>query len=134
MNKLKPKISKLFNFSKIDYNNPYTYKAKLIRVIDGDTIDLQVNLGFNIFVRERFRFAEINAFEISTEKGKLAKAFVERRFAENNNECLIKSEKQGKYGRWLAWIYFDDSDKTLNEELVEQDLAVWYDAHSKEKR
>ena len=104
----------------------YKYRAKLIRVVDGDTVDLQVDLGFNIFIRERFRFAGINAYEISTEKGRLAKAFVERRFAENNNECIIKSEKQDKYGRWLAWIYLTDSDKTLNEELVERGLAVKY--------
>ena len=115
-------------------NKLYFYRAKLIRVVDGDTADLQVDLGFNIFVRERFRFAGINAYEIDTELGKLAKAYVERRFAENNNECLIRSEKQGKYGRWLAWIYLADSDKTLNEELVEKGLAVWYYAHSEEKR
>ncbi len=106
--------------------NLFFYRARLIRVVDGDTADLEVDLGFNIFVRERFRFAGINAYEISTEKGKIAKAYVERRFAENDNECMIKSEKQGKYGRWLAWIYLSDSDKTLNEEMIEKGLAFRY--------
>ena len=76
MSKIKLKASELFN---LDHKDLYTYRAKLIRVIDGDTDDLQVDLGFNIFVRERFRLAGINAYEISTEKGKIVKAYVERR-------------------------------------------------------
>lgn len=103
----------------------FFYRAKLLNVVDGDTVDLEVDLGFNIFIRERFRLAGINAYEISTEKGKIAKAYVEKRFAENNNECVIRSEKKEKYGRWLAWIWFD-GEKTLNEELVELGLAVRY--------
>jgi len=104
----------------------FCYKAKVLRVIDGDTIEAEVDLGFNIRLRERFRFAGINAYEKDTELGKKATEYVKKRFAENNNECIIKSEKQGKYGRWLAWIWLADSNKTLNEELVEKGLAVWY--------
>ena len=106
--------------------NLFFYRAKVLRVVDGDTIDAEVDLGFNIKLKQRFRFAGINAYEINTELGKKAKEYVEKRFAENNNECIIKSEKQGKYGRWLAWIWLKDSDITLNAELVEKGFAVWY--------
>jgi len=110
----------------------YEYKAKLDRVIDADTIDVIVDLGFYTRIKERLSLAGIDAPEVygvkkgSREylKGVEAKEFVEKRLQENNNEMIIKTDKVGKYRRWIAEIFLGDSKKTLNQELVEQGLAV----------
>ncbi len=110
----------------------YWYKAKLERVVDGDTLDLVIDLGFYVQLRERVRLAGIDTPEIhgvpkSSEeykKGLEAKEFVERRLSENENEMVIETRKRGKWRRWIAKIYLEDSEKTLNDELVEQGLAV----------
>ena len=110
----------------------YEYKASLDRVVDGDTIDVVVDIGFYTKIKERLRLAGIDAPEVygakknSKEylKGVEAKEYVEKRLQENNDEMIIKTDKVGKYRRWVALIFLDDSKKTLNQELVEQGLAV----------
>lgn len=52
-----------------------------------------------------------------------AKEYVERRLNENGNELIIETKKRGKWRRWLATVYLNDSTKTLNEELVVEGLA-----------
>ena len=110
----------------------YEYKASLDRVIDGDTIDVVVDLGFYTRIKERLRLAGIDTPEVygtkrdskEYQKGVEAKKYVEKRLQENNNEMTIKTEKVGKYRRWIAEIFFEDSKKPLNQELVEKGLAV----------
>ena len=110
----------------------YEYKASLDRVVDGDTIDVVVDIGFYTKIKERLRLAGIDAPEVygakknSKEylKGVEAKEYVEKRLQENNDEMIIKTDKVGKYRRWVALIFLEDSKKTLNQELVEQGLAV----------
>jgi micrococcal nuclease len=118
----------------------YQYHAKLIKVIDGDTVDLDVDLGFSVFIRVRFRLLGINTPEIhgvkktSEEyaKGVLAKVKVEDWFAERDGKCLIKtadgkSFEQGKYGRWLVRIHDRENEAvTVSAMLMDQDLAVFY--------
>ena len=103
----------------------YFYNAKVVRVVDGDTLILEVDLGFNIKLTERFRLAGINCKELNTKDGLRAKKFVEEYLAKNNNECLIKSEKKGKYGRWLAWVWV--GNVCLNKLLVRRGFAEEYD-------
>jgi micrococcal nuclease len=103
----------------------FTYKAELLRVVDGDTVDLKVDLGFDIFIHMRFRLFGVDTPEIRTkdlkekEWGLRAKEFVVQTFAENGNKCIVNTQKDAKekYGRYLATIVF--RDKSLNDMLVE---------------
>ncbi len=107
----------------------YIYKAKLKRVVDGDTVDLIVDAGFYISVHQRFRLKGIDTPEIfgvskdsnEYKRGITAKEYVGRRFAQNNDECIVRSHHTGKYGRWIAEIWLGDS--LLNEELLDEGLA-----------
>ncbi len=118
----------------------YKYKAELVRVVDGDTVVLNVDLGFEIFFKMYVRLAEIDTPEIygvkkeseEYKKGQEAKKFVEEWFANNSNQCLIKSDKDdtGKYGRYLVHIFPPASGfdaLSLNTTLVQDGNAVWID-------
>ncbi|MDI6791554.1 MAG: thermonuclease family protein [bacterium] len=113
-------------------NEPaYLYCAKLKKIIDGDTVDLIVDLGFRTSTHQRFRLKGINTpsiFGVSKDsseykQGKKAREYVVQRFEKNGGECLVKSHRTEKYGRWLGEIWFKDSEKSLNEELLDQGLA-----------
>ena len=116
----------------------YTYKAKLDRVIDGDTIDVKIDLGFDINVKKRVRFSGINTPESRTrdlEEKKLglaAKDRVKAILAENET-FTINSKEIGKFGRVLGEIFVetvDGQDKltmvSLNELLKKEGHAVEY--------
>ncbi len=112
----------------------YKYKAKVERVIDGDTLEVTIDLGFKITTVQKLRLAGINTPETYNvkkdseeyQKGMLAKNYVEKRIAENNNLILIETEKvPEKYGRYVTKVWLEDVEKTLNDELVEKGLAVY---------
>ena len=116
----------------------YTYKIKLDRVVDGDTIDAHIDLGFDVSVKKRVRFVGMNAPESRTrdlkEKalGLAAKDRVKSILAEN--PCFtLESTELGKYGRVLGKIYVTMLDGTesltqicLNDQLVKEKHAVAY--------
>jgi len=109
----------------------YRYRAELDRVVDDDTLDVLIDLGFYIKIKERIRLEGIDTPEIygvpqdseEYRRGMEAKEYVERRLNENNNMMIIETRKLGKWRRWLAKVYLLDSGKTLNEELIERRLA-----------
>ena len=116
----------------------YTYKAKLQRVVDGDTIDATIDLGFDIFVKKRIRFAGINAPESRTRdleekaRGLAAKDRV-KNILEENIDFELHSEELGKFGRVLGKIYVEKLDGKdcltqicLNEQLIKEKHAVEY--------
>ena len=116
----------------------YTYKAKLLRVVDGDTCDAQIDLGFNVSIKKRIRFAGINAPESRTRdleekaRGLAAKDRVKAILAENPSFTL-ESTEIGKYGRVLGKIHIDVLDGVevltqicLNEQLIKEGHAVEY--------
>lgn len=112
----------------------YKYKAKVERVIDGDTLEVTIDLGFKITTFQKLRLAGINTPETYNvkkdseeyQKGILSKNYVEKRISENNNMILIETEKvPEKYGRYVTKVFLEDSGKTLNDELVENGLAVY---------
>ena len=88
----------------------YIYKAELVRVVDGDTVDLIIDLGFDTSRKERFRLYGIDAPEMRTEAGKEAKAWLwnalqplETIYVQTIQ--LSTKAKRDKYGRFLAVLY-----------------------------
>ena len=118
------------------------YSAKVGRVIDGDTIDAVIDVGFGIEVTERLRFNGIQApeiFGVSTndpgyQRGMEAKRYVERRLAEYDGRFEVTTSKRGKWRRWLADLHLPDAARTLNEELIDQALATDYDSWLEQRR
>lgn len=120
----------------------YEYRCKLKRVIDGDTVDIDIDLGFDIWVKgERVRLSGIDTPESRTrdqeEKkyGLAAKAYVEK-FCDDK-WLILKTKKydsKGKFGRILGeiWRTSSFSDKSLNDYLIEKHHAVPYHGQSKE--
>jgi micrococcal nuclease len=110
----------------------FEYHAKVLKIVDGDTIDVMVDLGMGVHRKERLRFSRINAWETRgthKAKGKLAKARVAE-LIPIGEKILVKTEKdkRGKYGRYIAEIYFteEDVDVNLNDLLLNEGHAVLY--------
>ena len=116
----------------------YQYKVKLVKVVDGDTIDVIIDLGFDISTKKRVRFSGINAPESRTRdlkekaKGLAAKARVKQILKENES-FELHSEELGKYGRVLGKIYIKKLDgmdcftqRCLNDVLIEEKHAIPY--------
>ena len=115
----------------------YEYKCEVTRVVDGDTIDWILDLGFSILHKCRVRLYGIDTPESRTRdldekaRGKLASKFLEDSI-KNGEEVILRSElkdSKGKYGRVLGSIVVDDLD--INQAMVEQNLAVKYFGQSK---
>lgn len=113
----------------------YEYKASVLRVVDGDTIDVMMDLGFDTWVRKRIRLYGINCPETRTrdkkekKAGLKAKALVENIVTEYKNTCRIKSKTIGKYGRVVAEVFFDINKEEyicLNDLLLDTGNAVPY--------
>ena len=101
----------------------YRYRAELDRVDDGDTLDVLIDLGFYIKIKERIRLEGMDTPEIygvsqdseEYRRGMEAKEYVERRLNENGNQMIIETRKMGKWRRWLAKVYLPDTRRTLKE-------------------
>jgi len=114
----------------------YEYRAEVIKVVDADTLDLKVDLGFKISQEMRVRLARIDAWEVrgeEREKGLEATQFVLELFANLEEDYIVirtDKDKTGKYGRYLAEIIIMNPDGTekfnLNELLVKEGHAGWY--------
>ena len=111
----------------------YRYNAKVMRVVDGDTLDLEIDLGFNIKINERVRLFGIDTPETRTKdldekkRGLEAKEYVREQI--EFKDIRIETEKdKGKFGRYLATIFYDvgEFDCNLNQVLVKTGLAKEY--------
>jgi micrococcal nuclease len=113
-------------------NKLFHYKAKVTRVVDGDTIDCLIDMGFDLHNKQRVRFYGVNTPETRTrdkeEKiaGLAAKEYVKAILKEGGNNCVIETrlDKKGKFGRTLGVIYVDGLN--LNSALVKDGHAVRY--------
>ena len=110
----------------------YTYKIKKInRVIDGDTIDVDIDLGFSITITQRVRLQGIDAAETRTkdlvekEKGLAAKAWLEKELS-REGEWIIITTKEDKYGRILGTLYLVGDPVTVNERMLNEGIAKPY--------
>lgn len=109
----------------------YIYNAKCLRVVDGDTIDAQIDLGFDTHKVIRIRLVGLNAPESRTRdleekaKGLAAKQFVIDILKKHHNTFILHSQGVGKYGRCLGEIFL--GDVKLNDLLITEGHATAYD-------
>ena len=115
------------------------YSSKLVRVVDGDTADAMIDLGFNVWVKSRIRFYGVDTWESRTrdleekKKGLEAKAFV-KDLLENSDDGKFSliSYGTGKYGRVLGELFIKGHDTSVNELLKENGHA--YEYHGEKKK
>jgi micrococcal nuclease len=106
----------------------YTYNAKIINIVDGDTVDAEIDVGFKIKITHRLRLIGIDTEEMhdtDPQLRQLAKS-AKNYMIENllNKTVNIKTYKSDSFGRYLVEIYLDS--KNINQQLVEAKLArVW---------
>jgi endonuclease YncB( thermonuclease family) len=130
-----PSRKSCYNFRVIEIN----------RVVDGDTIDVTIDLGFDLYKKERVRVAGVDTPEKRTKddeekvlgydatnwlKDKLEGAIA------GDDDLVIRTELVGgvgKYGRLLGWLYIGDADSSLNEQMIEEGYAWSYDGGTKQK-
>ena len=111
-------------------NNLFNYEAMVVKVIDGDTIDCLVALGFGITIKVRYRLNGIDTAEKDTPLGQRTKEQVKSLI--EGKTVFLKSYKPDKYGRYLADVYTQlDAAKSLNQILIESGLAKPYGGENK---
>ncbi len=118
----------------------YTYFVSSVdRVVDGDTVDVIIDLGFDLTKKERVRLAGIDTPESRTRDLEEKAMGLEAKdhlaaMLESSDKLIVKTEKDGKYGRMLGWFYKDQESKySINEVMIEQGYAWEYDGGKKEK-
>ena len=124
----------------------YNFRVtKINRVVDGDTIDVTIDLGFDLYKKERVRVAGVDTPEKRTRNlqekalGIDATNWLKTKLEETikgDEELIIRTELKGgvgKYGRLLGWLYVGDSDISLNEQMITEGYAWAYDGGTKQK-
>ena len=125
----------------------YNFRVtKINRVVDGDTIDVTIDLGFDLFKKERVRIAGVDTPEKRTrdlEEKALGidatnwlKKKLEDTIAGDGDELSIRTELvggTGKYGRLLGWLYINEDALSLNEQMITEGYAWEYDGGTKQK-
>ena len=121
----------------------YIYRGKLERVVDGDTIDALIDVGFDIWIKKRIRYSGIDTWEsrtrdlAETAKGLEAKARNKELLMEISSKSgyfRLKSHGVGKYGRVLGEIFIEDAEGkqyNINETLVAEGHGYVYDGGKK---
>ena len=117
------------------------YVKKVSRIVDGDTIDVDIDLGFDISFSSRVRLAGIDTPESrTTDKIEKALGIEAKTYLKNSIDAaktvVIKTEKMDsseKYGRILGWVYLDGSEKSINEKMIEDGHAWSYMGETKVK-
>ena len=118
----------------------YTYFVSSVdRVVDGDTVDVIIDLGFDLTKKERVRLAGIDTPESRTRDLEEKAMGLEAKdhltgMLEGADRLIVRTEKDGKYGRMLGWFYKNEDAKySINETMVAQGYAGEYDCCKKEK-
>ena len=120
------------------FNKPdYTYRAEVIRVIDGDTVDVNIDLGFYMKVRKRLRLLDLDTEEVrgGTDESKArAKEATERMkelLASGTVYVQTEMDATGKYGRLLAAIYVDTAGENEIENFVNVNQTMVTEGYQK---
>ena len=124
----------------------YNFRVvKVNKVVDGDTIDVTIDLGFDLYKKERVRIAGVDTPEKRTrdleEKalGLDATYWMKKQLDDTikgDEELIIRTELKGgtgKYGRLLGWLYVGDATVSLNEQMITEGYAWAYDGGTKQK-
>jgi micrococcal nuclease len=121
--------------------DPYIYRIKsVLKVVDGDTIDASIDLGFDISLEKRIRLAGIDSPESRTTNLK-EKAFgLEskewlKKALEDAKDILIKTEKPDsteKYGRIIGHLFINDQETSLNNQMIAEGYALEYEGGKKD--
>ena len=130
-----PSRKSCYNFRVVEIN----------RVVDGDTIDVTIDLGFDLYKKERVRVAGVDTPEKRTKDdeekalGYDATHWLEDKLngaITGDDDLVIRTELVGgvgKYGRLLGWLYIGDAEVSLNEAMIEEGYAWAYDGGTKQK-
>ena len=130
-----PSRKSCYNFRVVEIN----------RVLDGDTIDVTIDLGFDLYKKERVRVAGVDTPEKRTrdleekELGIDATNWLKEKLESTlagDDQLSIRTELVGgvgKYGRLLGWLYVGDSNVSLNEQMITEGYAWAYDGGTKQK-
>ena len=123
----------------------YNFRVTEInRVLDGDTIDVTIDLGFDLYKKERVRVAGVDTPEKRTRNleekalGIDATNWLKEKLEstiDGDDELSVRTELVGgvgKYGRLLGWLYIGDADVSLNEQMIEFGYALAYDGGTKD--
>ena len=124
----------------------YNFRVtKIDKVLDGDTIDVTIDLGFDLYKKERVRIAGVDTPEKRTrdleekELGIDATNWLKEKLEstlDGDDQLFIRTELvggTGKYGRLLGWCYIGDSEVSLNEQMITEGYAWEYDGGTKQK-
>ena len=115
------------------------------KVVDGDTIDVTIDLGFDLYKKERVRVAGVDTPEKRTRNleekalGLDATAWIKDKLegaVNGDDDLIIRTELDGgvgKYGRLLGWLYIGDATVSLNEKMIDEGYAWAYDGGKKNK-
>jgi len=107
----------------------YEYKAKVHRIIDGDTVDVTIDLGFEMTTKQRIRLYGIDTPETRTRdlkekaRGKAAKARLLELLNECDRQIVVRTTKRGKYGRILGKLLHPDTHENFNQTLLKEGHA-----------
>ena len=119
--------------------------TKIDKVLDGDTIDVTIDLGFDLYKKERVRIAGVDTPEKRTrnleekELGIHATNWLKEKLEgaiSGDDDLVIRTELvggTGKYGRLLGWCYIGDAELSLNEQMITEGYAWAYDGGTKSK-
>ena len=130
-----PSRKSCYNFRVVEIN----------RVLDGDTIDVTIDLGFDLYKKERVRVAGVDTPEKRTKDdeekalGYDATHWLEEKLdgaIKGEDDLIIRTELVGgvgKYGRLLGWLYIGDAEVSLNEQMIAEGYAWAYDGGTKQK-
>ena len=117
---------------------------KIDKVLDGDTIDVTIDLGFDLYKKERVRVAGVDTPEKRTRNleekalGIDATNWLKKELEDvlaGDDELIVRTELHGgvgKYGRLLGWLYIGDEPVSLNEQMITQGYAHAYDGGTKD--